>query len=165
MSSAAAPISAERFAEAIEDLPVGNLHMKAAEIRNSILHLEVSNEQLKSYANEGDRDCAEALQENREVIARMEERLDLIKSEVMRRGPPWPQEEEGSEKNSASTGGLPGSTIDENRLRGGNPPALEVRNPEVSSRQSGGRLRDEGLVSRTMQRVEEDASDDEGLHI
>ena len=73
MSSSATPISPARFAAALPSLPLSNLHLKAAELRNSIAHLEYSNLQLQPLAEEGDRDCEEAVKENRETIARMEE--------------------------------------------------------------------------------------------
>ena len=79
MSSNAAPISPARFAAALSSLPLPNLHLKAAELRNSIAHLEYSNLQLQPLAEEGDRDCKEAFEENRETIVRMEERIQLLK--------------------------------------------------------------------------------------
>jgi hypothetical protein len=82
MSADAGPISPTRFATAIKDLPVETLYAKAAELRNSIEHLVASNEQLKEFANSGDRDCAEAVRENDEVIQRMEHRILLIEFEV-----------------------------------------------------------------------------------
>ena len=92
MSSNAAPISARRFAEAIQDLPVGSLHSKGAEIRNSITHLSRSNRELRPHAQEGDQDCLEAMQENSDAISRMEERIGLLKIEAARRGLPWPND-------------------------------------------------------------------------
>jgi hypothetical protein len=50
MSSEVTPISPARFAEALKDLPLSTLHLKAAELRNSIAHLDYSNEQLKPFA-------------------------------------------------------------------------------------------------------------------
>lgn len=89
MSSNAAPISAEAFALAIHDLNVALLYSKAAEIRNSIFHLQTSNGHLIPYANEGDHDCAEAIRENEATIERMNERIALLKAEVERRGMMW----------------------------------------------------------------------------
>jgi hypothetical protein len=96
MSSEAAPISPERFAAALRDLPLSSLHLKAAELRNSIAHLDYSNEQLKPFA-EGtapeqtgpDPDCVEAIKENEVVIQRMLERIELLKAEVESRGAVW----------------------------------------------------------------------------
>ena len=73
MSSSAIPITRERFAEAIKELPLANLHFKAAEIRNSIAHLVSSNQQLQPLADEGDSDCIYAIKENILVTQRMEQ--------------------------------------------------------------------------------------------
>jgi hypothetical protein len=98
MSSATTPISPARFAAALKDLPLSTLHLKAAELRNSIAHLDYSNEQLKPFAegtNEGnsngqpDQDCIDAIKENEGVIARMMERIELLKQEVEGRGSSW----------------------------------------------------------------------------
>ncbi|KAK2626152.1 hypothetical protein QTJ16_004414 [Diplocarpon rosae] len=97
MSSEATPISAARFAEALESLPLSTLHLKALELRNSIAHLDYSNEQLRPFASgtepsqDGtpDLDCAEAIRENEIVIARQTERIELLKKEVERRGSSW----------------------------------------------------------------------------
>jgi hypothetical protein len=92
---ASEPITPARFAAAIQDLPLSSLALKVAELRNSIAHLDYSNEQLKPFARpaspdeEGDPDCAEAIQENEVVIQRMEERIMLVKEEVERRGASW----------------------------------------------------------------------------
>ncbi|KAF3804783.1 hypothetical protein GCG54_00004052 [Colletotrichum gloeosporioides] len=105
MSSAdTAPISPTRFAAALKDLSLPTLHLKVLEIRNSILHLQYSNAQLKPFA-EGlattldaatdaaagrpDPDCVEAIRENEAVIARMEERVAIIRAEVEERGHSW----------------------------------------------------------------------------
>lgn len=95
MSNEALPISPARFALALKDLPLSTLHLKAAELRNSIAHLDYSNEQLKPFADgaEGDggpdQDCADAIKENEVVIARMLERIELLKQEVEGRGSSW----------------------------------------------------------------------------
>ena len=97
MSNEAVPIPPHRFAAALKDLPLSTLHLKAAELRNSIAHLDYSNEQLKPFA-EGtepgtngvpDQDCVEAIRENGIVIARMQERITLLKAEVEGRGSSW----------------------------------------------------------------------------
>lgn len=93
MTSSSTPIHPHRFAEAIQELPLSNLHLKAAELRNSVAHLHSSNQELQPFADEGDRDCAEAIRENAEVIERMEERIILLRLEVERRGYPWSDEE------------------------------------------------------------------------
>ena len=95
MSIEATPISPVRFAEALKDLPLSTLHLKAAELRNSIAHLDYSNEQLQPFADgtEGgsgpDQDCLDAIKENEVVIQRMLERIALLKEEVEHRGSSW----------------------------------------------------------------------------
>jgi hypothetical protein len=97
MSNEVTPISPARFAAALKDLPLSTLHLKAAEIRNSIAHLDYSNEQLKPFADgtdpsahgRPDQDCIDAIKENEIVIARMQERIALLKAEVEGRGSSW----------------------------------------------------------------------------
>jgi hypothetical protein len=98
MSSEALPISPARFASALKDLPMSTLHLKAAEIRNSIAHLDYSNEEMKPFAEgrapecvngEKDQDCVDAIKENELVIERMVERLNMLKAEVEDRGGVW----------------------------------------------------------------------------
>jgi len=96
MSSETLPISPARFAAALKDLPLSTLHLKAAELRNSIAHLDYSNEQLKPFADGSepgssgpDPDCVEAIRENEVVIKRMEERIQLLRTEVEGRGSSW----------------------------------------------------------------------------
>ncbi|KAL8387840.1 hypothetical protein RB595_009637 [Gaeumannomyces hyphopodioides] len=122
MSSEALPISPARFAEAIKDLPLASLHLKVLELRNSIAHLDYSNEQLRPFAEGAaaafgqdpaqpphpDRDCADAIAENEAVIARMAERVRLVRTEVERRGCSWAEfeappakEEEGEGADAA----------------------------------------------------------------
>ncbi|PMB65799.1 hypothetical protein BM221_007996 [Beauveria bassiana] len=57
------------------------------EIRNSIAHLQYSNDQLRPFAaddNDGGADavCVDAIRENEAVIERMAERIALIRIEV-----------------------------------------------------------------------------------
>ncbi|KAI9874692.1 MAG: hypothetical protein M1823_007629, partial [Watsoniomyces obsoletus] len=51
MSSETRPISSSQFALAIHDLPLDTLYSKAAEIQNSITHLQRSNKQLQDYSD------------------------------------------------------------------------------------------------------------------
>ncbi|KAM3532410.1 hypothetical protein MY4038_004078 [Beauveria bassiana] len=88
MSSAdTTPISAERFAAALPSLSLPLLALKVLEIRNSIAHLQYSNDQLRPFAaddNDGGADavCVDAIRENEAVIERMAERIALIRIEV-----------------------------------------------------------------------------------
>lgn len=114
MSSEALPISPTRFAEALKDLPASSLALKVLELRNSIAHLDYSNAELKPFAEgtkstldqqgnnnnstepgQPDPDCQEAIAENEGVIARMQERISLIRAEVEGRGLNW-QEFQGT---------------------------------------------------------------------
>jgi hypothetical protein len=104
MSELSNPISLERFALALRSLPISTLALKVAELRNSIAHLDYSNEQLKPFAYPsppsseqqtseraaaGDPDCIDAIRENLVVIDRMNERIKLVKTEVENRGYNW----------------------------------------------------------------------------
>ncbi|KAF2804895.1 uncharacterized protein BDZ99DRAFT_340784, partial [Mytilinidion resinicola] len=86
MSATAPPISPTRFAAALKDLPLSSLHGKAAELRNSITHLQHSNKELQPFATEGDEVCKDAIAENEEVVDRMEHRILLLRAEVEGRG-------------------------------------------------------------------------------
>ncbi|KAI5466153.1 hypothetical protein BGZ63DRAFT_400554 [Mariannaea sp. PMI_226] len=109
MSSSSAdtrPISPARFAAALKDLSIAMLHLKVLEIRNSIAHLQYSNDQLKPFAEGSatalsesnpdaassgapDQDCIDAIKENEVVIERMAERIAIIRVEVEERGLSW----------------------------------------------------------------------------
>lgn len=109
MSADTTPVSSARFTAALKDLSVEVLHLKVLEIRNSIAHLQYSNDQLKPFAEgttavlatttttttettspaEPDQDCIDAIRENEQVIDRMAERIALIRIEVEERGVSW----------------------------------------------------------------------------
>ncbi|KAI8956732.1 hypothetical protein F5Y11DRAFT_138677 [Daldinia sp. FL1419] len=102
MSSEVQPINPARFAEALKDLSAESLALKVLELRNSIAHLDYSNAELKPYAEgrasaldqqdgttQPDQDCIDAIAENEAVIARMQERIELIRTEVEGRGLSW----------------------------------------------------------------------------
>lgn len=50
MSADSLPITPTAFAAALQDLPLSALHLKVLELRNSIAHLDYSNEQLRPFA-------------------------------------------------------------------------------------------------------------------
>ena len=160
MSSSSQPIPPHRFAAAIKELPLSNLHSKAAEIRNSISHLEASNQQLKSYADDGDRDCAEAIQENMLVIQRMEERIRLLKSEVEGRGFKWGEDEDNIDDGGTITNGI-----------GHNERSESSAQVSVGVQQNvggGGRLGDEELARRLREQMGEHNDEEEleeGVHL
>lgn len=159
MSSTATPIPLDRFAEAITALPLSNLHSKAAEIRNSIAHLESSNLQLQPFAEEGDRDCKDAITENDEVIRRMKERIECLKREVEGRGFRW-GEDEGNLGNG-DAGKVDGEAIN-GHGEGEQAQTNGARSGDTERR--GGRLGDEELARRLRERMEEDGEED-GLHL
>jgi hypothetical protein len=100
MASQTTPISPAAFAAALKDLSLSLLHLKVLELRNSIAHLDYSNEELRPFADgtqavlssstpQPDQDCIDAIAENETVISRMLERIELIKAEVEERGCSW----------------------------------------------------------------------------
>jgi hypothetical protein len=91
MSANALPITSSRFAAALRELPISSLHAKVSELQNSIAHLEKSNADLEEFVRtDGDKDCYEALMENKDVIEKNRKRIELIRKEVVElRGLPW----------------------------------------------------------------------------
>lgn len=161
MSADALPISPARFAEALTSLPLGNLFLKAAELRNSIAHLQSSNDQLKPYADEGDRDCAEAITENVEVIGRMEERIRLLKAEVEGRGAKWDEDADvGTNGKKEEEGGDEDEDDEMEEVNG----HVETNGTGTTERP---RLTDEELARRLRERMDEDMGDDDndGVHL
>jgi hypothetical protein len=104
MSHESPPITLTRFASALSELPIDAIYGKYAELRNNIVHMESSNIQLEDFARENDdRECYEALMENKMVIKRFEERIEALKREVTEvRGLVW--RIEGEEEVNPSAG-------------------------------------------------------------
>lgn len=114
MSADTTPISPARFAAALKDLSIQSLHLKVLEIRNSIAHLQYSNDQLKPFAEgtstatdssstgEPDQDCVDAIRENEQVMSRMAERIALVRMEVEERGASWAEFESKEETEAAA---------------------------------------------------------------
>lgn len=165
MSADALPISPARFADALTSLPLANLHFKAAELRNSIAHLQASNVQLKPYADDGDRECAEALKENVDVIQRMEERIELVKQEVEGRGYKWDAAadvEKGRENHdghvvNGHSQQAEGLDEEQRELNGSG-----RSHNEGTARQ---RLADDELARRLRERMGEDMDEEDGVHL
>lgn len=157
MSATATPIPPARFAAALRDLPLSSLHAKAAELRNSIAHLLSSNEELKPFAEAGDKDCAEAIMENEEVIRRMEERISLLRIEVEGRGMKWVEEEGKKETEGAVVGGS-----DRDSVVGDASRDIDVRG-EPSEQAALDRRRDYNQPMLGGQETE--IQEDEGLHL
>lgn len=114
MSSESRPITTEAFADALTALPLPSVYAKALEIHNSMAHLQRSNAELRQFIDEsqqgGDEDCEEAIRENEDVITRMDERLELVKTELEGRGQDWAHvngapEEAGMETKEGEVGG------------------------------------------------------------
>jgi hypothetical protein len=176
MSSDAAPISRTRFAAALKDLTISSLHSKVLEIRNQIAHLDYSNEQLREFAN--DEDCVEAIKENEVVIARMEERVGLLRKEVEERGVSWTEfkseeeiktnghvDEQPDEQQAQSNPWTDG-TFQTGRISGGEV-IMDERNGQNGhgqNGQQGGRLSDEELRRQLEQRLD-DVDGEDGMHL
>ena len=149
MSSFATPINAERFEKAIRELPLASLHLKAAEIRNSIAHLLSSNQQLQPFADEGDSDCIDAILENVEVIQKMEKRISLLKAEVEGRGFSWVDDKPTSEdvQRIAQIG-----TEELGELS-------RMSHEDPNAQRAGGRLGDQGLARKSREQVHENGGE------
>ncbi|KAF2152917.1 hypothetical protein K461DRAFT_267591 [Myriangium duriaei CBS 260.36] len=149
MSSDALPIDPTAFAQALESLPPETLHLKAAEIANSINHLKSSNEQMLPFADEGDQDCKDAMFENLVVIGRMNERIRMLREEVEKRGLRWADAEvEDSERR------VNGHVLEEGDAVVG-----------TGQRAQSGRLTDEELRRRLAEQMAQDGEDEEGVHL
>ncbi|KAG9749322.1 hypothetical protein KCU77_g3396, partial [Aureobasidium melanogenum] len=150
MSHEALPIDRVRFAEALESLPLDALHSKVAELRNNMNHLRYSNEQMVPFADDGDQDCKDAMYENLVVISRMNERIELLRAEVEKRGMRWSEAEvEDRQVSERMVNGDSASTT------------------TTQSQPQSGRLTDEQLRAQLEARLAQDTQDDqeEGLHL
>ncbi|CAD0107229.1 unnamed protein product [Aureobasidium uvarum] len=152
MSHEALPIDRVRFAEALESLPLDALHSKVAELRNNMDHLRYSNEQMVPFADEGDQDCKDAMYENLVVISRMNERINLLRAEVEKRGMRWSEAE------------VEDRQVSERMVNGVSPSTITTQ----SSQSQSGSLTDEQLRARldaTLAQDTQDDQEDEGLHL
>ncbi|KAI4798104.1 hypothetical protein E4T45_11677 [Aureobasidium sp. EXF-8846] len=160
MSHEALPIDRVQFAEALESLPLDALHAKVAELRNNMDHLRYSNEQMVPFADQGDQgtptdpnqDCKDAMYENLVVISRMNERIELLRAEVEKRGMRWSEAE------------VENRQVSERMVNGDSAPVTQTQ----SSQPQSGRLTDEQLRAQLEARLTQDTQDDqeeEGLHL
>jgi hypothetical protein len=170
MSATATPIPPSQFALAIKDLPLPNLHFKAAEIKNQIAHLILSNDQLNEYPD--DEDCKEAIAENEVVIARMRERLDLLKAEVEGRGNLWIEDEEIAgemDEEKPAVNGMNGSAGQEAATSNDDIAAVSRDGRQAQPQAVSGRLTDEDLRRLLLARMEDPASgegnEEEGVYL
>lgn len=168
------PISAADFALAIADLPLDTLHAKAAEIENSMRHLRSSNAQMLPFADDGDQDCKDAVFENLQVIGRMNERIDLLRAEVEKRGMRWSGAEveddnarvrangvvNGDGAVAVNGHGVEDRMVDGESAADGTADSGEVLAPRAPS----GRWTDEELRQRIETQMADDG-DDEGVHL
>lgn len=170
-------------------------------LRNSIAHLDYSNEQLRPFADGTepssngvpDPDCVEAIKENEVVIARMQERITLLRAEVEGRGSSWlefqsaeelEEPEEGetlvngtatTEEREASGEGMSSAWTDgtfqtgrivdgEVRMDG----ASQTRLTTNGATHAGGRLDDEALrraMEERMRTLAEEGDAEGGMHL
>ena len=116
-----------------------------------------SNQQLQSFADAGDPDCAAAIQENILVVQRMEERISLLKGEVEGRGFKWVDDETKPESVNLNGHAAVEEVMGASRITNGGP----------GIRPSGGRLGDEELARRLREQMEEDDEDEaqDGVHL
>ena len=135
MSSDSRPITTARFAAALAELPISALYAKHAELSNSITHLESSNKQLEDFARENDdRDCYEALLENRQVMKNFNERMDLIRKEVEEvRSLPWRPRDEVEVRTEEGAIGLNGAAPMQNGTNGSIPAEPQARSDQTNS--------------------------------
>ncbi|KAF4958177.1 hypothetical protein FSARC_11061 [Fusarium sarcochroum] len=189
------PIAPARFAAALQDLSVGMLHLKVLEIRNSIAHLQYSNDQLKPFAegtetapssatSEPDQDCIDAIRENEAVIDRMAERIALIRAEVEERGLSWTEfqsQDEATSKNddevlvngdAQTNTAAPEAESRHDAWNDGTFQTGTIRNGEVhldreAGRPEGGSLSDEQLQRALEERMRDLGTEDDegGMHL
>lgn len=95
MATESFSISPSAFASALEELPLSALYAKVSELRNSIAHLHRSNAELRTFLAESQdpeeekKELEGYVAENEDVVASMNVRIALLKTEVERRGQLW----------------------------------------------------------------------------
>ena len=102
------------------------------------------------FADEGDDVCREAMFENLSVIGRMNQRIELLRAEVEKRGMRWSESE--VEDQVMRDGGLVNGTVG----------ATSGMPNGISHGVASGRLTDEELRRQMEAQMEED---DEGVHL
>ncbi|GIJ84104.1 hypothetical protein Asppvi_002940 [Aspergillus pseudoviridinutans] len=124
------PITLEAFAEAIKELPLSAVYAKVSEIRNSIAHLRRSNSELRAFIDEScesesdKRELEGYIAENEGVIANMNERIGLLKTEIEHRGELWIEEKvvaetkmDGDEASASLSSHPVNGTVEDERPR------------------------------------------------
>lgn len=109
MSAESQPISPTAFAEAITELPLESLHAEAAKLSNDINKLVESNAALEAEKavenDEGVKFLDEVIAENEGVIRSKEERIELLKVEVEKRGQVWIDPRKKDKEDAEEEGG------------------------------------------------------------
>lgn len=105
-------INPEAFTEALKELPLSAVYAKVSELRNSIAHLHRSNAEMKDFleasqSEDERREMEGYIRENEGVFASMRERLDMLRTEVERRGQSWIEEEGDGAKEEEKGDGVP----------------------------------------------------------
>ncbi|KAI0967724.1 hypothetical protein F4678DRAFT_445323 [Xylaria arbuscula] len=195
MSSETQPISPARFAEAIKELPASSLAIKVLELRQSIAYLDYSNAELKPFAEGAiptldqqrgnsasapgvpDQDCKDAIAENEAVIARMQERIALVRAEVEGRGLNWREFQgtaEEQDQSAPTENGTPAQSEASNTTNAVNGHTQDAAEPRHEAWTNGtfttGTIRgdDEELLRQLLNRVppeNEDEDPDGGMHL
>ncbi|KAH0159720.1 hypothetical protein KCU67_g6994, partial [Aureobasidium melanogenum] len=103
------------------------------------------------FADDGDQDCKDAMYENLVVISRMNERIELLRAEVEKRGMRWSEAE------------VEDRQVSERMVNGDSASTTTTQSQPPS-----GRLTDEQLRAQLEARLAQDTQDDqeeEGLHL
>lgn len=109
---------------------------------------------MKPFADEGDSDCKEAIEENDVVIKRFEERMELCKKEAQERGLGWSAHGSNTEEAPKANGHADGQV---------NGSASAAERDATRTRQTSGRLTDEEIRRQMDALVGEDEED--GVHL
>ncbi|KAI9473943.1 MAG: hypothetical protein EXX96DRAFT_579944 [Benjaminiella poitrasii] len=76
----------EQLEKALHDLPPTTLITEIPEIQNTVVHLLRSNRELREFDPEGnDPDVVQAIQENKDLIVRKEEHVDVTLTVIRER--------------------------------------------------------------------------------
>jgi hypothetical protein len=109
MTTETPSINSAAFAEAITELPLSAVYSKVSELRNSIAHLHRSNAELRLFLEESQdpeeekKELEGYILENEGVVASMDERVSLLKTELENRGQPWVEGEERKDGDDGET--------------------------------------------------------------
>ena len=109
---------------------------------------------MKPFADDGDTDCKEAIEENDVVIKRFEERIELCKKEAENRGLGWSAHGSNTDEAPKANGHV------EEEVNGS---ASVAERETAQTRQPSGRLTDEEIRRQMDALVGEDEED--GVHL